>query len=66
MRHGRRQLPCHVKLTLPEGKTCDTIILNGAECETFLTADYRLMIEEPRRVVDGLRAEMRALGVKAA
>ena len=61
---GGASFPAHVKLTLPEGKTCDTIILNGAECETFLTADYRLMIEEPRRVVDGLRAEMRALGVK--
>lgn len=61
---GGASFPAHVKLTLPEGKTCDTIILNGAECETFLTADYRLMIEEPRQVVDGLRAEMRALGVK--
>lgn len=61
---GGASFPTHVKLTLPEGKTCDTIILNGAECETFLTADFRLMVEEPLRVVDGLRAEMRALGVK--
>lgn len=61
---GGASFPAHVKFTLPEGKTCDTIILNGAECETYLTADYRLMVEEPRRVVDGLRAIMRALNVK--
>lgn len=61
---GGASFPTHVKLTLPEGKTCDTIILNGAECETFLTADFRLMLEHPQRIVDGLRAEMRALGVR--
>ncbi len=61
---GGAGFPTHVKLTVGEGKYCDTIILNGAECETFLTADYRLMLENPERVVDGLRAAMRALDVK--
>lgn len=61
---GGACFPTHAKLTIPEGKTIDTIILNGAECETFLTADHRLMVEEPMRVVDGLRAVMRALNVK--
>ena len=61
---GGASFPTHVKLTVGEGKFCDTIILNGAECETFLTADYRLMVETPERVVDGLRAAMRALAVK--
>lgn len=60
---GGASFPTHVKLSIPEGKTCDTIIINGAECETFLTADDRLMREEPVRVVDGLRACMRALNV---
>jgi len=60
---GGACFPTHVKLTVPEGKSIDTIILNGAECETFLTADHRLMLEEPIRVVDGLRAVMRALKV---
>ena len=61
---GGASFPAHVKLSIPEGKTCDTIIINGAECETYLTADFRLMVEQPVRVVDGLRAIMRALDVK--
>ncbi|MBQ4040796.1 MAG: electron transport complex subunit RsxC [Oscillospiraceae bacterium] len=60
---GGAAFPTHVKLTVGEGKSCDTIIINGAECETYLTSDYRLMVEKPRRVVDGLRAVMRALNV---
>ena len=61
---GGATFPAHVKLTVGEGKYCDTIILNGAECETHVTCDHRLMIEEPQRIVDGLRAVMRALDVK--
>ena len=61
---GGATFPTHVKLTVGEGKYCDTIILNGAECETHVTCDHRLMIEESGRIVDGLRAVMRALGVK--
>ncbi len=60
---GGACFPTHAKMTLPEGQTVDTIILNGAECETFLTADYRLMVEQSQRVVDGLRAAMRAMKV---
>ena len=61
---GGASFPTHVKLTFQAGKTCDTIIVNGAECETHLTADYRLMLEHSTRIVDGLRAVMRALNVK--
>lgn len=61
---GGAAFPTHAKLTLPPGKTVDTILLNGAECETFLTSDHRLMLETPNRVVDGLRAVMRAMNVK--
>lgn len=61
---GGATFPTHVKLTVPEGKRCDTIILNGAECETHLTSDHRLMLELPLKVVDGLRCAMRALDVK--
>ncbi|MDD4080030.1 MAG: electron transport complex subunit RsxC [Eubacteriales bacterium] len=60
---GGACFPTHAKMALPEGKTVDTIILNGSECETFITADHRLMLEQPERVVDGLRASMRAMGV---
>ena len=61
---GGASFPTHVKLTFAPGKTCDTIIVNGAECETHLTADYRLMLENSVRIVDGLRAVMRATNVK--
>ncbi|MGJ4851042.1 electron transport complex subunit RsxC [Bacillota bacterium Meth-B3] len=60
---GGAAFPTHIKLSPPEGKHCDTIILNGAECETYLNADNRLMLESPGRIVDGLRAAMRALSV---
>ncbi|MDO5110982.1 MAG: electron transport complex subunit RsxC [Clostridia bacterium] len=61
---GGATFPTHAKLTIPEGKHCDTVIVNGAECETHLTSDFRLMLEQPLRIVDGLRAVMRALGVE--
>ena len=61
---GGASFPTHVKLTFREGAFCDTIVVNGAECETHLTADYRLMLENSVRIVDGLRAVMRALNVK--
>ena len=60
---GGASFPTHVKLTFREGASCDTIIVNGAECETHLTADFRLMLENGVRIVDGLRAVMRALKV---
>ncbi|MBQ4639113.1 MAG: electron transport complex subunit RsxC [Clostridia bacterium] len=61
---GGASFPTHVKLTFKEGAVCDTIIVNGAECETHLTADHRLMLENSVRIVDGLRAVMRALNVE--
>jgi electron transport complex protein RnfC len=61
---GGAAFPTHIKLTFSEGKTCDTIIINGAECETHLTCDHRLMLESGDRILSGLRAVMRALNVK--
>ncbi|MBR1560825.1 MAG: electron transport complex subunit RsxC [Clostridia bacterium] len=61
---GGASFPTHVKFAVKEGQYCDTIILNGAECETHLTCDHRLMLEKSDRIVDGLRAAMRALDVK--
>ena len=60
---GGAAFPTHIKLAVPEGKYADTVILNGVECEPYLTADYRLMLEEPQRIVDGLRLILRATGV---
>lgn len=48
---GGAGFPAHVKFSIPEGKHADTLIINGAECEPFLTADYREMIEDPGHVL---------------
>ncbi len=61
---GGAAFPTHAKLTACEGRSCEAIILNGAECETHLTCDHRLMLENGGRAVDGLRAAMRALDVR--
>ena len=61
---GGAAFPTHVKMSIPEGKSADIVILNGAECEPYLTADYRKMLEDADRIVDGLRLIMRATGVK--
>jgi electron transport complex protein RnfC len=59
---GGAAFPTHVKLSPPEGKKIDTVILNGAECEPYLTADHRVMLEHADGIVDGLRVMMRVLG----
>ncbi|SCG83767.1 electron transport complex protein RnfC [Proteiniborus sp. DW1] len=60
---GGAGFPTHVKLSPPPDKKIDAIILNGAECEPFLTADHRLMLEQPEKVIYGLKALMKAVGV---
>ncbi|HOA35930.1 MAG TPA: electron transport complex subunit RsxC [Bacillota bacterium] len=59
---GGAAFPAHVKLSPPEGKAIDTVIINGAECEPYLTADHRLMLEKPDEIVFGLELIMKALG----
>ena len=61
---GGAQYPTHVKLSPPPEKEIDAIILNGAECEPYLTADYRLMLEQPEKIIEGLKLIMRVLDVK--
>ncbi|MDL2318891.1 electron transport complex subunit RsxC [Eubacteriales bacterium OttesenSCG-928-A19] len=61
---GGATFPTHAKLAIPAGKTIDTVLLNGAECEPFLTSDHRLMLEFSASVVNGLRAAMRAVGAR--
>jgi len=58
---GGATFPTHVKLSPPPNTAIDTVILNGAECEPYLTCDNRLMIEKPDAVVEGFRLIMRAL-----
>jgi electron transport complex protein RnfC len=61
---GGAAFPTHVKLAPPRDVAVDTIILNGAECEPYLTTDHRIMVEYPERVHLGARIMMRALGAK--
>ncbi len=61
---GGAGFPTHVKLSPPPEKKIDLVILNGAECEPYLTADHRLMLETPEKVVFGLKAVMKVLGVE--
>jgi len=60
---GGAGFPTHVKLNPPPGKRVDTVILNGCECEPFLTADHRLMVEQAERIAAGMRHIMHAMGV---
>lgn len=61
---GGAGFPTHVKLSPPPNKPIEFVILNGAECEPYLTADHRLMLENPEAVVYGLKAMMKVLDVK--
>lgn len=59
---GGAGFPTHVKISSGLGKV-DTLILNGAECEPYITADHRLMLEEGEKVIGGCRILMKALGL---
>lgn len=56
---GGAGFPTHVKLTPKDDKDIDYVIVNGAECEPYLTSDYRRMIEEPEKIVEGLKIMLR-------
>jgi electron transport complex protein RnfC len=60
---GGATFPTHVKLSPPVEKPIDTLILNGVECEPYLTADHRLMLEEPQRILAGIAVMRKILGV---
>jgi electron transport complex protein RnfC len=61
---GGAAFPTHVKLAPPRDIQVHTIILNGAECEPYLTTDHRIMVEYPERVHLGARIMMKTLGAK--
>jgi H+/Na+-translocating ferredoxin:NAD+ oxidoreductase subunit C len=63
---GGAGFPSHVKLSVPEGKHVDCLIINGVECEPYLTSDHRLMLEKPKEIIVGIKILMKALGVVRA
>lgn len=63
---GGATFPSHVKLAVPAGKKVEYLIINGAECEPYLTADHALMLEKGEEIITGVRLLMKALGVSKA
>lgn len=61
---GGATFPTHIKLSPPPDKKIDCCIINGAECEPYLTSDYRVMMENSITILDGLKIIMDILGVK--
>jgi electron transport complex protein RnfC len=63
---GGAGFPTHVKLRCPEGRKIDTVILNGAECEPYLTCDDRLMQEKTKEIIKGLKLIMKVTQAERA
>lgn len=63
---GGATFPSHVKLMVPKGKTAEYLLINGVECEPYLTADHRLMLEKGKEMLTGTKILMKALGVSKA
>jgi len=58
---GGAMFPSHVKLSVPDDKNVEYFMLNGAECEPYLTVDHRIMVERPNSIIFGLKALMKAV-----
>ncbi|WP_418451285.1 electron transport complex subunit RsxC [Alistipes sp.] len=60
---GGATFPTHVKLAVPPGKKAEFLIINGVECEPYLTSDHRVMLERGEELIVGVTILMKALGV---
>lgn len=63
---GGATFPTHVKLMVPQGKKADVLIINGVECEPYLTSDHRVMLEKAEEMLIGVSILMKGLGVDKA
>lgn len=63
---GGASFPTHIKLDPPADAKIDTLLLNGAECEPYLNSDNRLMIENPEKIINGIKIIKKILGVNRA
>ncbi|WP_340153137.1 electron transport complex subunit RsxC [uncultured Marivirga sp.] len=61
---GGAAFPTHAKLKIPDGKHCDTLIINGIECEPYLTTDHRVMLEQSDDIFLGIKYLMKATAAK--
>ncbi|MEJ2723534.1 MAG: electron transport complex subunit RsxC [Deltaproteobacteria bacterium] len=60
---GGAGFPTHVKLSPPPEAKVDTLIINGVECEPYLTTDHRLMLEHPEEIIEGAKIILTILGI---
>lgn len=63
---GGAAFTAHAKYSVPEGKSIETLIVNGCECEPYLTADYRVMLECPDDIIRGIQIVLKVTGAKNA
>jgi electron transport complex protein RnfC len=63
---GGATFPSHIKLSVPAGKKAEVLLINGVECEPYLTSDHRLMLEKGEQILIGTKLLMIALGVSQA
>jgi electron transport complex protein RnfC len=63
---GGAAFPTHVKLKVPADKQIDTLIINGVECEPYLTTDHRVMVEQQADIFTGVRYLLKATGANRA
>lgn len=63
---GGAAFPSHVKLQPPAGKVIETVVVNGCECEPYLTCDHRIMLEQSEALIRGIKLALKATGAKRA
>ena len=63
---GGAAFPTHVKLKVPDDKHIDTLIINGVECEPYLTTDHRVMLEQQADIFTGVRYLLKVTGAECA
>jgi Na+-translocating ferredoxin:NAD+ oxidoreductase subunit C len=63
---GGATFPTHVKLKIPQGKKAEVLVINGVECEPYLTSDHRIMLERGEEILIGVSLLMKAIGVGRA
>jgi len=63
---GGAAFPSHVKMRPPQGRQIDTLVVNGCECEPYLTCDHRIMLEQTENLIAGIRIALQATGATRA
>ncbi len=61
---GGATFPTHIKLSIPEGKSAEYVIVNGAECEPYITSDHRVLLERGETILEGLKILLNKLGAE--